>query len=207
MPSLLSIALPSSTMSRKDFHTLRTPLPISTPENALEQLPNLREALKSRSTALLKTGIAEIETVQRAGHASSHLREVMFTRNVEADDRMEYGVRYVLASNKNNNGRKDSSDRGNAHGYGRIMGFRLDLSQKPEIVPAAMDERHCESLLPHTPPASLALTLQQLWAAPPANRRLRTLTAAWAMIPIYPADIFTTNAKHPLKQEQSVIAF
>lgn len=200
MPSLLSIALPSSTMSRKDFHTLRTPLPISTPENALEQLPNLREALKSRNTALLKTGIAEIETVQRAGHASSQLRQVVFTRNVEADDSMEYGVRYVLASNKNNNERKDSSDH-----YGRIMGFRLDLSQKPEIVPAAMDERHCVSLLPHTPPASLALTLQQLWAAPPANRRLRTLTAAWAMIPIYPADIFTTNVKHPIKQEQSVI--
>lgn len=175
-------------MSRKDFLTLRTPLPISTPENALEQLPNLREALKSRSAALLKTGLAEIETVQRAGHVSSNLQEVVFTRNVEVDDRVEYGVRYVL-SNKD-------SPHGNASGQ---MGFRLDLSQKPEIMAATTDGRHCTSLLPHTPTASLALTLQQLWAAPPANRRLRTLTAAWAMIPIYPADVFT--AKHPLKQQ------
>jgi hypothetical protein len=172
-------------MSRKDFHTLRTPLPISTPENALEQLPNLREALKSRSTALMKTGFAEIETVQRAGHASSDLREVVFTRNVEADDRMEYGVRYVISY-------KDPYRENGG------IGFRLDLSQKPEIVAATTDEKHCTSLLPHTPPASLALTLQQLWAAPPANRRLRTLTAAWATIPAYPADVFTV--KHSIKQ-------
>lgn len=179
MPNLVSVALPSSTMSVKDFRTLRTPIPISTPESALEQLPALREAMKARDASLSHIKAAERETVERAARASKNLREVIFSRNVEADDRMEYSVRYEVTRR--------------APLKSRTRSFNpVAVSLKPEVLTAATLEA-CAPLLPPPPPMSLALTLKQLWAAPPASRRVLTLAAAWAMIPDFPGDVFRVN--------------
>lgn len=180
MPTLKSIALPSSTISTKDFQTLRTPLPISPPENALEELPNLREALKLRTASLSRIVLAEREVVENIGHGSENLRQIMFSRNVEADDRMEYAVRYTIPRGT------PPSD------AAYPVKNRLNVMPKPEILSAANDE-HTAPLMPQAPPTSLAFTLQQLWAAPPASRRIRRLVASWATVPMFPADVFKMN--------------
>lgn len=168
MPRLISISLPSSTIPSKDFHTLRTPLPIPNRESALEQLPILRNALRSRSVSLQRSSQAEFDVVRGASRRSTNLREVIFVRNAEADDLMEYAIRYSIS-------RVPSF----LEGSSRVPKIQLS---KPEVLSAAADTRYSTPLLPPAPPTSLALTLRNLWAVPPEAFHARTPTAAWSLV-------------------------
>lgn len=195
MPSLTSVALPTSAMTTKDFQTLRSPLPVSRPELAMEQLPSLREAIRLRHVAIRRTASAEQGILESAGRLSEKLMEVSFVRHAEADDRMEYSIRYAVPRRQDpprQLPRNIASLRQSNRQRRPSLLALSRASEEPEVLTAIdAGPQFTIPLLPQSRPKSLALTLQQLWSIAPGSLRLRTLTAAWAKIPVFPAEAYS----------------
>src|SRR5260221_6895056 len=147
MPNLKRLFLPSSVMTNTQFDVLRTPIPISAPETAREDLPALKAIIDSRYRVLEDVTAAEWSIVDKIGAQAVGLEYVSFVRNYFPDDPVEYEVRY----------RTDSSH----------TRSRLSTAQNSAIVSVKLIQARDgqESPWPFAPHLSLSHTLQRLWSA------------------------------------------
>jgi len=149
IPNLKQLFLPSSVMTNTQFDMLRTPIPISAPETARENLPALKAIIDSRHRVLEDVTVAEWDVVEQISAQGVGLEYVSFVRNYFPDDPVEYEVRYGTSRNH--------------------MGSRLSTPRMSTIVSVKLIEARDgqESPWPFAPSLSLSHTLRRLWSSSP----------------------------------------
>ena len=132
-------------MTNTQFDTLRTRIPISTPETAREDLPTLKAVIDSRRQVLQDVTTAEWNIVEQVRAQAIGLEYVSFVRNYFPDDPVEYEVRYGTLR----------LDRGLATG-------QTPTVTSVKLIQAREDQ---EAPWPFAPDLSLSHTLRRLWSS------------------------------------------
>lgn len=151
LPNLRYLALPSSIISPEDFAIVRTPLPKSSLENALDHLPALRTSIEARRETLARTESSERETVEQIGLLAPNIKHVSFVRTVYPETPIEYEVKYAV--------RVHSS---------HVAPPRPTRAEVVDVELArARDDQSAP--WPFAPTVSLAYTLRRLWSSNPTG--------------------------------------